>query len=691
MKFLLDESLNSATIRDHMDQCSSRAADLQHKLRSLTTELKLLKVKEDMLGLSMEKANSGVFNGRGDLKSDASSSLPIIENSSRGKPSERSSHLSPFLSFTPLEGRPSLNEQPNQPPSGSNKGASPAVTFSQSLLSAIQVLPGHNVSSSTSDRVTEHVPPAPASSNYESRSHQFHDQSDVLPSQDSTLKVGALKNEISNLRDSIASIELELLKISLRKDFLGRDSNGRAYWGFHCHGARPWIMACGDLAFKERCPEEFVGIPDSEKWMYYESDDEIEKLVGWLRENNVREKELKESILQLQNNKLKDSQYTENHILSEAEPDHNGRKSLSANISATKALVALEKRFGPCLGNDATDSRQNLASGVSPDCRMYRCQCLELLWPSKDHCAFCHQSFPTAEALRQHSKENCKGVASISKKSQPTEDTSKRKKARNVASQEKRPGNIGSLQTSTSEKQNDGSFFDEGYQSRCPFNFAEIMTRFVVPGSVKDDVNEIGLIGSGGIPSLISSGSSSLSDPALALGSTRTNEASSSEMPTDLRSNQQHSSTEAGAVVNIKDNKDSNKLSKSAENKSVSTSGRDRVSSAKDKNSLFELSRSNLIRETSSRPLVGRASEILRFLKINLLDMDDALPQDALRTSKSNQDRRCAWRAFVKSAKSIYEVSHDFLFINVLQMFSALLVLIYHCMCNVLLRKFTHE
>lgn len=89
MKFLFDEALNSATVRDHMEQCASRAADLQNKLRSLTSELKLLKAKEDLLGLSAEKTNSGVLNVRGDLNSDASSSQHASENITRRKPSEK--------------------------------------------------------------------------------------------------------------------------------------------------------------------------------------------------------------------------------------------------------------------------------------------------------------------------------------------------------------------------------------------------------------------------------------------------------------------------------------------------------------------------------------------------------------------------------------------------------------------------
>jgi hypothetical protein len=59
---------------------------------------------------------------------------------------------------------------------------------------------------------------------------------------------------------------------------------------------------------------------------------------------------------------------------------------------------------------------------------------------------------------------------------------------------------------------------------------------------------------------------------------------------------------------------------------------------------------------SSLKPLVGKVSHILKQLKINLLDMDAALPDVALRPSKAQLDRRQAWRAFVKSSATIFEV-----------------------------------
>ena len=61
--------------------------------------------------------------------------------------------------------------------------------------------------------------------------------------------------------------------------------------------------------------------------------------------------------------------------------------------------------------------------------------------------------------------------------------------------------------------------------------------------------------------------------------------------------------------------------------------------------------------ECSLRPLVGRAAQILKQLKINLLDMEAALPGEAFRGWKVQSERRRAWHTFVKAAETIFEVS----------------------------------
>uniref|UniRef100_A0ACD5V8C4 Uncharacterized protein n=2 Tax=Avena sativa TaxID=4498 RepID=A0ACD5V8C4_AVESA len=48
LKFLCDEMLNTALIREHIDQCADKLNDLQQKFRSLNFELKDLKYKEEI-------------------------------------------------------------------------------------------------------------------------------------------------------------------------------------------------------------------------------------------------------------------------------------------------------------------------------------------------------------------------------------------------------------------------------------------------------------------------------------------------------------------------------------------------------------------------------------------------------------------------------------------------------------------
>ncbi|KAL3654072.1 hypothetical protein CASFOL_003753 [Castilleja foliolosa] len=571
MKFLFDDALNSAIVRDHIEQSASRSTELQQKLRSLTSELKLLKFKEEMLNSSaVEKS-----------KSDASPSLLAIESISRGKQPEKGSGSN----ISPLE-IPSLSEQIDNNNNNSKQPNWPTPTSSQPENSSLV---------------------APLS-----------------PKDNSILKADTVKNDISNIQASIMSIESELLNVSLRKDYLGRDSSGRVYWAFFCPGARPCIIACGDNSSKERCVEEFASVPGSEKWVYYESDDEIEKLIRWLRDDNVREKELRESISQLQINKLKDVGYTANHILHKVSVNHNGQKYSSSDYySATKAMSSLKKQLG-------------LFSN------MRRCECLELLWASKEHCSSCHHSFPNIEELRQHVKENCKPKGPVSNKIQTVEDNnnisnvSKRKKSKNVASH-----------VSTTEKHNNiGPSFADRYAD-CPFNLDEIMTRFVVPGSVKDTVNEIGLMSTDGVPTFLQNESTYLDDPALKLDPARVNEASSTKTPVDSRSD------EPRVVLITKENKELSRLTENGERLNVE---RSKSGPTKEKCTVIQLSKTSIICESSLRPLVGRSLEILKSIKINLLDIDAALPEDALRTSRSNHEKRRVWRDFVKSAKSIYEM-----------------------------------
>ncbi|KAL2559750.1 Methyl-CpG-binding domain-containing protein 9 [Forsythia ovata] len=670
MKFLFDEALSASTIHDHIDQCASRNTELLQKLRSLTSEWKMLKSKEEMSAANTEKVNTSIGSGRGDLESDALVSVLGNENYYIEKPSERGSHISSSGGFMQLEnvqnfhGQSDYSKQPCWPPSRSileNNSTFPGDQIMNDLGALSHQLQYQQpVSEHTQlkrDNLDAHLGLKVASRQNElPMSTQQH--------------TSVQKNDVSRLQDSIASIELELLKGSLRKHFLGRDSNGRVYWGFSWPGTHSCIVANGGLASKKRSPEEFSDIPDSATWMSYESQSEIEKLVGWMREDNERERELKESIVQWQNNESKDSNYAENHVLNKGESSiFCRRKALPPDVLATKAMTALKKKFGPCLEMETIDVHTNLTPGVGLDGKMYRCECLELLWPSRDHCLSCHQSFATSEESRQHSVGKCKTRASDLKRGQITEDSLKRKKMRNVMSQDKFSGNM-IVQKSVSEGHYDRSRPVEHHNKlECPFNFEEIKARFVTQNSLKELVKDVGLIGTGGTLPFLPIESFYLGDPTLKLVPARENEVSSREMQADLGSWLQQSGIEPGILDGMKNNKKKISLPRTVENdlgegskiervKSVFISEKDEVSSIKVKRPVLgvSVSRGSIISEASTRPLGGKASEILRYLKINLLDMDAALPEEALRVSRSHLDRRCAWRAFVKSAKTIYEM-----------------------------------
>ncbi|KAG0606831.1 hypothetical protein M758_9G171400 [Ceratodon purpureus] len=60
---------------------------------------------------------------------------------------------------------------------------------------------------------------------------------------------------------------------------------------------------------------------------------------------------------------------------------------------------------------------------------------------------------------------------------------------------------------------------------------------------------------------------------------------------------------------------------------------------------------------SSLRPLEGEQKYLLKGLKISLLDMEAALANDVLESSRALPVRRRAWRSFVKSASCIYEVT----------------------------------
>lgn len=213
--------------------------------------------------------------------------------------------------------------------------------------------------------------------------------------------------------------------------------------------------------------------------------------------------------------------------------------------------------------------------------------------------------------------------------------------------------------TLKAEKQKTASCFNEQKHSGCPFDFEEIKRKFVTQYSLAELVKDIGLIDSAGTPSFVPQVAHYLIDPTLSLVPT-----SPSGLSSDLENQQRFSKKNINTVTGMNTGH-SFSTSRNPENGTDQEplkggkvsfrcmSGVDQLSATR--NMLWG-GKGAILREDSRRPIGGRLSTILRQLKINLLDMDAALPEESLRPSRATSEKRRVWRGFVKSAESIYEM-----------------------------------
>ncbi|PSS26859.1 Methyl-CpG-binding domain-containing protein [Actinidia chinensis var. chinensis] len=681
LKFLCDETLNSSILRDHLDQCAHMSADLQHKLRFLSSEWNNLKCREEILAANLEKANA-VHNRVGELAPDVLAYVLNTEGKLIGKLPNWQDELTPSH---PQQQKNGTRGENAWNPLGAHQGLKDGITGRTHMaeyLSLVHVNAEHLLNGHHST---------------------FQSDASVLPEND--LEMSSLKQELSLLQDSIASLEAELQKVSLRKEILGRDSTGRAYWCFDRADISSVMMVNGSVGEEQNKFSEHGGPynsnlrtshyglenPSSSRgprmssmcqyaqnngtatsaWVSYQSDKEIREVLRWLRDGDARERELKESILHWQRNNLKDSNNAEKNIQNEKQADcsklSNGAKAADPTFLVTKAVTALENKYGPCFGSDDTDiSKERGQKGkVTCEGRMCRCECLEPNWPSRHHCLLCHRTFSTSEELEKHNDGKCNEGSVITKNKKVNEDSLKGKKMATEASVKKHPDDNGISKASKNEKNEIGFEASKFQDPECPYDFKEISTKFVTQNSLRELVRDVGLIGSSGTPTFVPSESPYLSDPTLRLVPTKKNEVNSGNESTNVE-NQSINRTQIEVGMDF-DSGSSNfpkyfgndrdeKISKVERLIYNSTNERDQWSSIKNRSIAVRVGNSFAVPESSSRRLVGRVSLILKQLKINLLDMDAALPEEALRPSISNFKKRSAWRTFVKSAGSVYEM-----------------------------------
>ncbi|XP_078443841.1 methyl-CPG-binding domain 9 isoform X2 [Wolffia australiana] len=467
LKFLCDEVLNSALVREQLDQCVDVSSELQQKIRTVVLEWTSVKFREDLL-LRMSKENSEKVNETGQQIDSRDLVRPVKDPSTSG--------------------------------------------------SATVIMPDSGIhSSSITGTDIENLPIA---------GHQTSENSGPCSA---AAELNSLKAEFSRLEESFVDLESQLLVSALRRDFLGRDSLGRIYWSIVRPRHRPWLL---------------VEAEEGSPFTIYDSEQEVDKLVGCLQEGDPREWDLKEAILQWQR--------LPSHQILVAAGARGSDRVMPPQLPLTLAAALLENKYGPFPEPDMGEGQKKRPrKPKNAEERIRRCECLEPVWASRHHCPRCHQTFGTKPELESHAKEDkCAITAGIIKR-------------------------------------------------LCPFDPGEISRRFTPKGSIKDMVQEIGLIGSNGVVSLIHEVSSP-ADPD-----------SSFEPVQDLE-------------IRIRDDSEDVDWS---------------------------------FLELSSGPVRGKAAQILKQLKMNLLDIEAALPGDALRPLPALPQRRRAWRSLVKSALSIYQTS----------------------------------
>uniref|UniRef100_F6HV03 Methyl-CpG-binding domain-containing protein 9 n=1 Tax=Vitis vinifera TaxID=29760 RepID=F6HV03_VITVI len=526
-KFLCDELLNTALIRQHLEQCAESSAELQQKLRSISVEWKNLKLKEENLAARAPKVDSGMIYVAGEVGTEGGLSSALTNNGKLEGGSEgiRPNGLDKHPSSNCSEGNCTLKPIDNEEMDGLGTEFNLQVNMCENMeKNDLQGL--HHPSDIRIVHVAEH---------------------------DSELN--SIKNDISDLQDSMASIESQLLKLSVRREFL-------------------------DISKTQGTVQPNASISICSQWVSYQSGEEIDALIGWLKDADPREKELKESILHLHKLRFRDWKLT-------GDPDQ-------------------------------VDSQTTL-----------------------HHCPSCHRTFFTDIQLEEHNDGSCRSGPPTSEKSKENSSHLKGKGTmKSKISREESTGDIDMVE------------IPKGLV--CPYDFEEICSKFVTKNSNKELVQEIGLIGSKGVPSFVSSRPPYISDATLLLVPSGELKATGDMMLA------QGNRIPAGGSGSFSDNssRDSaaNETSAASRTDKSALEQKDKKYSLNNNGPEMEVGRCCVIPQSSLRPLVGKVYQILRQLKINLLDMDAALPEEALKPSRADLEKRLAWRAFVKSAETIFEM-----------------------------------
>ncbi|KAL5207727.1 hypothetical protein ABZP36_032162 [Zizania latifolia] len=696
LKFLCDEMLNTALIREHLDQCLDKLGDLQQKFRALNFELKDLKYKEERRTSSYARQSRWSkteqhFSNSSGLVENQQHCTPMaldrleeaeqgnvgvnLNDPAEGGPDGQLNVGRPYKSDKYISSTSMIEEHMSlglsEQPAGMATDQIDGDAINEGSQSCEKTSFG--VKSSTCDnlnlRDTQFVETAHVATVISTPGRELPDENASTSFQDnletSTTRsveldtdnneMDTLSDDISRLQVSISSLESQINMASLRRECLGKDSLGRLYWVIGRPGKRPWLVADGSMLIAKETDISMVNsypasTYDCRGWnsasiFIYESDEEIQCLVDWLRDYDPREKELKDSILQWQRHLCHQSSAP----LSDPPVSNLPKSEQLMDLPNTKAAVILEQKYGLQLDQDTSDllkkRGRKLKSGSEE--RTYRCDCLEPVWPSRHHCLTCHETCLTSTEFEGHNDGKCNRI-------HHSPDESKENDERKVKVAKSDIKEKDSLDRSSVIEPSCGRKL-----MQCPYDFEEICRKFITNDSNKDTVKQIGLNGLNGVPSFVPSPAIFL-EPAVVQSQNKKdgellNDWTSSLEECNAMSAQKIGQEDSKSGQNCPGNTGDEKVPKSRKPTPDNTSG-EGASSTTGKPTRLLAVNGGLVLESSLRPVLGRNSHILKQQKINLLDIDAALPEEALRASKSQQIRRRSWRAFVKDAESISQM-----------------------------------
>lgn len=262
LKFLCDELLNSALVRQHLEQCAETNAELQQKLRSSIAEWKNLKSREDFLASRVAKAETNVLKAAGEIGlNEGHAADPPIRESDRDRMSRNG-----FSKQLPV-GEKILACDKNIDNTTSDSGCKLQVA-NASVGDTKDPSSNHDKSSRLNEStLSNSLPPKVDGSGSEMdiqgglqeyTGNNVTSAPNDVPSlatnesQVDNTELKTIKNDILHLQESISSFESQLSSLSVRREFLGSDSGGRLYWISTMPGGHPHIIVDGSLAVKQK-------------------------------------------------------------------------------------------------------------------------------------------------------------------------------------------------------------------------------------------------------------------------------------------------------------------------------------------------------------------------------------------------------------------------------------------------------